>query len=428
MAPPIVYDGLRLFLGALSPTPRGVDRVDLSYARFLFEDWPSECYGLLPTPWGNRLYDRDRALRLLATVQASWREQQGADLDIASAHLRDWLTGTVVSRQLDPKPRLQGALGRGLRLLKDNGVHWGRSVIRAAPKHAVYLNIGQVGWASLFVTQWLRHRPDIKPIFMLHDVIPLQHPDLVSGGGRLSQNWMLRTVLRKAAGLITTTHAASDTVMATLRQHGLPIIPVRSLPLPVAEVFLQRDPPDEELRRHPYFLVCGAIEPRKNHLLLLKVWRGLVQRIGQNAPRLVMVGSPAHQGEQIVRQFREALDLRNHVTVVSGMGSPGLRVAMANAQAVLMPSLAEGFGLPVIEALAVGTPVLASDLMAHREIGGGLAIYLDPTDDVAWLDAIMNIIENTLETNALRQRIAQYRPFTAARYFRLVSDFLTEFA
>ena len=66
---------------------------------------------------------------------------------------------------------------------------------------------------------------------------------------------------------------------------------------------------------------------------------------------------------------------------------------MANARAVLMPSLAEGFGLPVIEALAVGTPVLASDLMVHREVGQDFVIYLDPADDVAWFDAILKFVE-----------------------------------
>jgi hypothetical protein len=76
MPPPILYDGLRLFLGAASRTPRGVDRVDLGYARFLLQHWPNECLGVLPTPWGIRLYTRDRALRLLETVQTSWREAQ----------------------------------------------------------------------------------------------------------------------------------------------------------------------------------------------------------------------------------------------------------------------------------------------------------------------------------------------------------------
>ena len=200
---------------------------------------------------------------------------------------------------------------------------------------------------------------------------------------------------------------------------------MQSLSLPIADVFSQRDRPDEGMRRHPYFVVCGAIEPRKNHLLLLRVWCRLLQRIGQAAPRLVIVGSPAHQGRNIIRQFLEAPELRNHVTVVSGLASPSLREVMANAAGVLMPSLAEGFGLPVIEALTVGTPVLASNLPVHCEVGGDLAIYLDPTDEVAWFDAIMNIVSDMQHAGDLRRRIADYRPFTGANYFRSISEFLT---
>src|SRR5271169_3633480 len=97
--PPIVYDGFRLLLGALTHTPRGIDRVDLLYARFLFEHWPGACLGLLPTPWGTRLYDRDRTLRVLASVQASWREEQAPGRDPAYDRLGDWLRGIPVHAQ-----------------------------------------------------------------------------------------------------------------------------------------------------------------------------------------------------------------------------------------------------------------------------------------------------------------------------------------
>jgi glycosyltransferase involved in cell wall biosynthesis len=235
-------------------------------------------------------------------------------------------------------------------------------------------------------------------------------------------------VLRNAAGLITTTSCASETVMLRLRQQGLPAIPLRSIPLPVADVFLRCDPPEDDRGAHPYFVTCGAIEPRKNHLLLLKVWHRLIRRIGASAPRLVVVGSPAYQGDRIVRQFQEAAELQNHLTVVSGLASPSLRQLMANARAVLMPSLAEGFGLPVIESLAVGTPVLASDLPVHREVGQDFVRYLDPADDVAWFDAILKIVEDSPDTASLRQRVAQYRPLTPGAYFRSVTEFLGEFA
>jgi glycosyltransferase involved in cell wall biosynthesis len=428
MPPPIVYDGFRLLLGALTHTPRGIDRVDLLYARFLFEHWPGACFGLLPTPWGSRLYDRDRTLRMLASVQASWREEQAPGRDPAYDRLGEWLRGVPVQAQPVSRSRRSGTLRRGLGFLRDNGVTLGQPAIGCAPKNAIYLNVGQMGWATPMTTRWLRSRPDIPAIYMLHDIIPLQYPKLVSKGGRLSHRWMLRSVLRNAAGLITTSSCASATIMARLRQQGLPTIPLRAIPLPVADVFLARDPREDDPDTHPYFVICGAIEPRKNHLLLLKVWHRLVQRIGASAPRLVVVGSPAYQGDRIVRRFQEAAELRDHVIVVSGLASPSLRQLMVNARAVLMPSLAEGFGLPVIEALAVGTPVLASDLAVHREVGQDFVNYLDPADDVAWFDAILKILGDSSATASMRQRVSRYRPLTPGAYFRSVSEFLTGFA
>jgi len=428
VTPTIVYDSLRLLLGALTHTPRGIDRVDLGYARYLFESWPGDCLALLPTPCGIRLYDRNKALRMLDGVRSSWRENLIAGADPLLTSFHHWLDRKSAPPQQYGRHRPSNTVEAGLRFLRHNGLHMGDSAARAAPKNAIYLNIGQLGWAAPVTTHWLRRRPDLRAIFMLHDVIPLQHPELVSEGGRLAHDWMLRSVIRRASGLITTTQAATKTVMATLRRQGLPEIPLRSQHLPVSETFLHNEPPNEALRQQPYFVVCGAIEPRKNHLLLLKVWSRLVQRVGQAAPRLVIVGSPAHRGQHILRQFTQAPALRDHVVVLSGMASPSLRHVMANAQAVLTPSLAEGFGLPLIEALTIGTPVLASDLPTHREVGGDLPIYLDPTDEVAWFDAIMSIVDNDAETAMLRRRIGCYRPVTASDYFGSMSAFLAEFS
>jgi len=424
MPPSIVYDGLRLFLGAFSHTPRGIDRVDLAYARFLFARWPNTCLGLLPTPWGMRLYEREQAMRLLDTVLSRWREDEAAAPEEAFRDIRQWLSGDASVRPVKSSGRQAAWLAQGEQFLRENGIHWGQSAVKRAPKGSIYLNIGQLGWASAATTHWLCHRRDLHAVFMVHDVIPLLYPELVSRKGRWSHDQMLRSVLKHADGLITTTAGASDAVLGTLQQRGMARVQQISIPLPVADVFLDKEPPDAALRRRPYFVICGAIEPRKNHHLLLRVWQRLVQRIGPDAPRLVVLGSPAHLGDQIVRQILGAQDLQDHVAIVSGIASPAVRTLMANATGVLMPSFAEGFGLPVIEALTVGTPVLASDLPAHREAGGELGIYLDPSNEVAWFDAIIDVMDNT----SLRDRIAGYQPMTSARYFETITGFLAGFA
>ena len=280
-APPIVYDGVRLLLNALTHTPRGIDRVDLGFARFLFENWRASAWYCCQHR-GACVYTIERA------ACGCWSSSSHAGGKISPPtpipridRLQGWLTQTPIRLRPAAKQNRPGLVRTVLRFLHRNGLHPGQSAVRQAPDNAVYLNVGQVGWAVPTMTYWLHRRPDMQPIFMLHDVIPLEHPDLVSDGGRMSHTWMVRTVIRRAAGLITTTDAASHTVMETLQRSGLKPVPLVSKHLPVADVFLKPEAPDETLRRHPYFVVCGAIEPRKNHLLLLKVWHRLVQRIGK---------------------------------------------------------------------------------------------------------------------------------------------------
>ena len=371
-----------------------------------------------------RSYDRARALRLLEAIEHLWRETTEADSDPLLAYLAHRLAGEDTAIAHRARVRSAGAVRRMSRVFSTTGFTFGASAPRRLPPHAIYLNVGQLGWAAPTTAHWLRGRPDITSVFMLHDVIPLQHPDLVSRGGLLSLRWMLSTVARHADALITTTEAASDTVLETLRRRGHAEVAALSLHLPVAPVFLQPDRACQEISRYNYFVICGAVEPRKNHLLLLRIWQNLVRTRGAMAPYLIILGSPAHEGRHILQQFTADATLRRHVITLSGLPSPALRRVMANAQAVLMPSLAEGFGLPVVEALTVGTPVLASDLPAHREVGGDLACYLSPHEPADWVAAILRLIDAPEFAATLRRRIAAYRPMLAEDYFARVVPFL----
>jgi glycosyltransferase involved in cell wall biosynthesis len=109
--------------------------------------------------------------------------------------------------------------------------------------------------------------------------------------------------------------------------------------------------------------MCGTLEPRKNHLTILNVWRELLARLGQAAPRLILVGERGWENENILDLLERCRPLRGHVLEVAGLTTPAFKRLLKGARALLMPSFAEGYGLPVAEALAVGTPVLASDML-----------------------------------------------------------------
>ena len=312
-------------------------------------------------------------------------------------------------------------------MLAATGFALGAPASRAAPERSIYLNIGQLGWAAPWTARWPRPRPDVRPVFMLHDVIPIEHPELVSRLGHITHKRMIAVAARHAAGLIFTTAAAAELVLATLRALGCSPPPTIALPLPVAPVFLRPPPPHPALAAHRYFVLYGAIEPRKNHLLMVQAWTDLVQQMGECAPRLVVAGWPARGARPVLAALRASGPALRHIIVANGLSSPALCRLIAHARAVLMPSLAEGFGLPVVEALTLGTPVVASALPAHLEVGGTYPTYLDPHDRAAWVREIARHAEDPAYVAALRARIANFRPMTPADYFAQAARFLGSF-
>ena len=278
----------------------GIDRVDLRYARFFFETWPGDCVGTLPTPWGVRRYDRQRVLQGLDRLEQLWSETVQSHEDRVLLRIKRRLSGqhdlpTEKSRG-DGRAVISPA-SRFLNLLSVAGFSFGASVVRAVPKNAIYVNVGQVGLAIPRIASWLRQRPDVKSVFMLHDVIPLERPELVSRRDYRRHRTIVDRTARYASGLIASTAAAREAVLNALCLRGRSTIPVETVPFPVAPVFLENDGPDQELCERDYFVVCGTIEPRKNHHLLLNVWRELVASARSARPearhsRIAWLGFP----------------------------------------------------------------------------------------------------------------------------------------
>lgn len=390
----IAYDISRLFIGPLFSTPRGIDRVDLALAREVFADPDSANLGILPTPWGVRAYPSVYVRRMLDKLEHLWCEHIPASGDPMLhqflAHFSD-----PAAHQLGlPFPKsltLTAKFGRIFDLLGATNINLGYSARRAVPKGAIYLNVGQLGLAIPAFHYWLEDRPDITCALMLHDVIPLEHPQFVSAAAVAHHARMVRTVARHADCLIFNTAHAQERINDALRLYGRIQVPslVRWLPLPAA--FAEAVGSLPELAEIHYFIVVSTIEPRKNHDLLIRVWRRLLKRMGPAAPHLIIVGARGYRSSEILDQLELEPLLRSRIHVISGLSSPGLASLVLGAAAMLSPSFVEGFGLPVLEANAMGVTAIVSDIPAHREIGGSATILLSVDDEGAWEHAILRI-------------------------------------
>jgi glycosyltransferase involved in cell wall biosynthesis len=180
----------------------------------------------------------------------------------------------------------------------------------------------------------------------------------------------------------------------------------------------------------PYFVCVGTIEPRKNHLLLLHLWRAMVERHGADAvPKLVLIGRRGWENEQVIDLLERCPALRNVVEEHAGLPDRTVQGMIAGARGLLLPSFAEGYGMPVTEALALKVPVLCSDLPALREAGGDVPLFLDPLDGPGWQRAIDDL---TAPDSAARQaqakRLVDWHAPTWPQHIAIALDLLHKLA
>jgi glycosyltransferase involved in cell wall biosynthesis len=179
----------------------------------------------------------------------------------------------------------------------------------------------------------------------------------------------------------------------------------------------------------PYFVCVGTIEARKNHLLLLNLWRRLVAELGEATPRLVLAGQRGWETESAIDMLERCPALRGVVFEYPNLPDAEVKRLVKGAQALLLPSFAEGFGFPLVEALALGVPVLCSDIAALRENGGAVAEFLDPLDGAGWRAAI---IDYSLPASPRRQaqlsRLSRWRPPRWEDHFAIVDALISETA
>lgn len=305
-------------------------------------------------------------------------------------------------------------------LAKTTWTSWRKSGVQ----DYVYLNVGHMGIGVPGFGQWLK-RLGVKPVFLVHDLIPITHPEYCAPQAKSRHIARMETVLHHGAGVITNSQASLEALQRFSTQRGLCLPPAvcallgvdlidaklaQNLPIPMAK---------------PYFVVVSTIEGRKNHLLLLKVWRRLVERLGQSAPKLVVIGRRGWEAESALDLLDRCEPLQGMVVEEPRCSDAELVCYLKHAQALLFPSHIEGFGLPLAEALSLGTPVIASNLSVFKEIANDIPEYLDPLDGLAWLNAI---IDYTAEFSQRRDqqmaRMIGYQPPLWDDHFAKVNAFL----
>lgn len=377
MSRPVWLDITRLLERASVGNLTGIDRVELAYARSLLELAPDRVRFVSLHRWGPwfaALPDQ-AAHEFIDAVTETWRSGNTRLARAAAARLLAWaaLSGPASRPSVAP-----------VYLLVSH-----RHLVRET---ALARALRQAG--ATFIP-------------LVHDLIPLTHPEYARPGDAEKHARRITTVARLADGVVVNSAATRAALLPYLPAGR----PVHVAPLAVAPNAAAA----AALTRHSYFLCVGTIEPRKNHLLLLHLWRRLGEAgaAPRLVPRLVIAGRRGWENENILDLLDRCPMLNGHVQELGPVSDQELATLLRGALALLMPSFAEGFGLPVAEALAAGTPVLASDLPALRETGGHVPEYFDPLDAPAWMRAVLDYAQPGSARRAAQiARMRHWRPAT----------------
>lgn len=297
---------------------------------------------------------------------------------------------------------------------------------RLSGRGRIWLNAGHTGLDVPGLAEWCRRR-ELRPVYLVHDLIPITHPHFCREGEEDRHKHRIRTMLATAAGVVANSEDTLFNYENYAREAGAKLSP-RIVAWPGTHELAQARP---EVLAEPSFVVLGTIEGRKNHKLLLSVWQDLVAEAKRGngpkkTPRLVIFGRRGWQADDVFALL-EHHDFAGHVVEVGPQSDAQLARELRGARALLFPSFVEGFGMPMVEALAAGVPVIASDIPVFREVGQGVPDLLPASDPRAWRDAILEYAREGSETRARQKaRMTQFRTPTWAEHFaridRLIAD------
>ena len=260
-----------------------------------------------------------------------------------------------------------------------------------------------------YLTAWFLRVPGVV---VVHDLIPFVRGVATRRSSKLIEHATIGLGVRRAARIVCDSDSTrTDLLERYPRLAGRAV----TVPLGVDEDFRRRRTPDElasARRRHnldgPFVLSVGTLEPRKNLERAVEAFGSLPSDLLRET-RLALVGLRGWDFEPILERARLQAD---RVTLLDRVSDEDLGALYQTCDAFVFPSLYEGFGLPLLEALAAGAPAIASNVSSLPEVGGDAVVYVDPLET----SQIRGALEKVLSSPEKRDRLRALGPKQAAKF------------
>ncbi len=305
---------------------------------------------------------------------------------------------SVYTRQI-----LQGLPACGWQVLPYEQLSYRRALLRGILRPA------PASGDILHVTDYRVERMACPVVATLYDAIPMARPEYANQRWRGLKNALMRHVARYADHIVCISEYAAAEVA-----HHYRIAPARMsiVPCGIDEVWLQplaSTATDEVLQRRAlppsYVLAVGTLQPRKNFSRLLRAHQQLPAALRQAHP-LVLVGRPGWDCAELIAQLRQAATTGTVYWLSDVASLQELRALYAGARLFALPSLHEGFGLPLLEAFASSLPVLIHAGSSLPEVSAGAALAVDAEDTEALCQGLQRLLT---ETGECQERARQGR-------------------
>jgi glycosyltransferase involved in cell wall biosynthesis len=244
-------------------------------------------------------------------------------------------------------------------------------------------------------------KSDAPLVVTAHDAAPLIYPETYPRRGRRFHTQGLAAAAKRADLVITVSESAAEELAAYT---AIPPERMRVVPNGV-DLEIAGDAQVEATRRElglddaPYVFWIGSLEPRKNVGTLVDAF--VRWALHTDLPHRLVLAGPAGWLEDEASVLAPARRLGDRVRTLGRVGDPALSALYRGADLFAFPSHHEGFGIPVLEAMAQETPVIAADIPALREIASGAAVLRSPDDPDAWVAALDNLLHDEAELSRL---------------------------
>jgi glycosyltransferase involved in cell wall biosynthesis len=272
-------------------------------------------------------------------------------------------------------------------------------------------SLGSLAYANHHFLRWARqdrvdlfwsprhHLPFLLPrklpsVVTVHDLVWRRYPETLPWQNRLLERAAMARSLAQARHVIAVSEFTRDEICSFYPS-------VRPRCSVILEAGRELPPPESGQKPEPYFLFVGTREPRKNLPALLEAYCRLRQG-GHRSHQLVIAGA-AGWGDVPVAALCERLAIADSVRIEGYVTEARLAGLYAGATALVLPSVYEGFGLPVVEAMSYGTPAIVSDTAALPEVAGDAALYVNPAEP----ESIAAAMKRLADDSALRQSLSE---------------------